>query len=178
MKNLIIIALGLIISMSANALELTDISLGLKHVGVPSGIATIRISDYSDETRTYDNSDKYRQGYETVNLTFDQDIVRTERNLIGIRAMVSSGYQSEALKVQPYIAPMLYWVSSPNDSLTFFVYTDLPVIGGSISEKIWVDKYKSKYSYATARSWSEWEDFGGIQMQQSDTISAGFTFKY
>ena len=164
--------MGLIVSMSTNALELTDMSLGIKHVGVPSGIAT------SANDVTHDNSDKYRQGYRTVNLTFDQVISRTEDNLVGVSAMISSGYRSEALTIRPYISPRFYWVTRLTSDLTFQISAELPTLGGSISEKKWIDKHGFDFSYATARPWSEWEDFGGIQLQAPDTITLRLVWRF
>ena len=168
--------MGLIVSMSANALELTDMSLGMKHVGVPSGIAT------SADHVTHDNSDKYRQGYRTVNLTFDQGILRTEDNLVGVSAMISSGYRSEALTVKPYITPRLYWVTRLTSDLTLQVSVDLPAIGGSVSEKRWWDNcvYQGKsctadFSYATAYPY---ESSPRVKFYQPDTITIGIVWRF
>ena len=139
----------------ASALTFHSGSSGVFDFVVPEGVS------YSGSTgEMFTTKDKYTSKYQTLNVQAGHNLLLDKDNLLRFKSRLSTGFDSYALDVNPYIRTSLELVSNIGNNDFIVLYGNLPVIGGKISERKAIDSKNpglGYWSFATAKPWSDYK---------------------
>ena len=127
--------------------------------------------------RRWNNGDKYT-GF-SFNVDLRSYFKLSHRSMLFTDLVISTGYDSDALNVAPYMKTGIGMVHrlTPRISITGYVVPSF-IVGGSVSESPWVNEYKGivrHFSYATARPWSEYQ---GVELENYSLTTIQISISY
>ena len=177
MKRTIFAAL-LVFWLSGNAQAIEYMQTRIMKVSSTPSLVTIPSGEgIAYNGRRWYNGDKY-EGF-SFNMDMRSYFSLGRRSMLFADLMMSSGHDSQALHVSPYLKTGFGMVHrlTPRIRITGYVVPSF-ILGGTVTEFPWVNSFRGitrQFSYATARPWSEYE---GVELENFSLVTLQVAISY